>query len=98
MKPPTVFLGEMTNAEVEAFLLERVYRHPTVQAMAADGQRRLRALFATYCQAPEEMSGRFAARVGGEPVPRVVGDYLAGMTDRCARKESERLFQAERSV
>lgn len=99
--PGLVNLSEPAQAligEVEAFLLERVYRHPTVQAMAADGQRRLKALFAAYCQAPEEMSDRFAARVGAESLPRVVGDYLAGMTDRFARKESERLFPAERSV
>ncbi len=85
-------------AEVEAFLLDRVYRHPTVLAMAADGQRRLMGLFEAYCQAPKEMSDRYVARVGEEPLPRVVGDYLAGMTDRFARKESERLFPAERSV
>jgi dGTPase len=86
------------KAELETYLHERVYRHPRVRAMAEAGQRWIRALFDAYRTAPEEMSRRFARRAVAEPVERVVGDYLAGMTDRFTRQEHERLFPRERPV
>jgi len=86
------------KAELEAFLHRRVYRHPRVLGMAEAGQHWIKALFDAYRAAPREMSERFVRRSGGQPAERVVGDYLAGMTDRFARQEYERLFPRERSV
>jgi dGTP triphosphohydrolase len=44
------------------------------------------------------MSERFARRVSAEPAEQVVGDYIAGMTDRFARQEYERLYSESRAV
>ncbi len=96
--PDLVGLNEparQAKEELEAYLTERVYRHPRVLAMAGRGQQKLRALFGAYLAAPEEMSGRFTRRAGGAPRPRVVCDYVAGMTDRFARREFARLFPRE---
>ena len=66
--------------------------------MAEGGQQIVRDLFQAYCDAPEEMAERFVRRTPDEPRPRVVGDYLAGMTDRFARQEHDRLLKRGRAV
>jgi len=57
--------------ELETFLRERVYGHPTVAEMDAKGRGMVRALFE-----------RFSARIDEQGSESVVRDYLAGMTDR----------------
>jgi dGTPase len=90
--------AQTAKDQLEMFLYERVYRHSRVRAMADEGQRMIRELFAAYCSDPAEMSERFARRTPHEPMPRIVGDYLAGMTDRFARQEHGRLFPRGRAV
>jgi len=51
-------------------------------------QEVVRELFARYLHAPDEMQAGFAAR---SDTPRAVADYIAGMTDRYALREHERL-------
>jgi dGTPase len=80
------------KAALETFLRRRVYLHPRVQRMAHKGQRVLHALYGELCRAPEQLPERHARRRGGEATERVVGDYLAGMTDRFAQQEYLRLF------
>ena len=48
----------------------------------------VRVLFATYLDRPSEMSEEFQQAVDR---PRAVADYIAGMTDRFALKEHQRL-------
>jgi dGTPase len=48
----------------------------------------VRELFDAYLNSPQEMSSDFAAR---KETPRAVADYIAGMTDRFAAREHERL-------
>jgi dGTPase len=89
---------QLLKTEVETFLHRRVYYHPRVQAMKEAGQAIVRDLYAAYTADPEEMPGRHAGRVADTSVPRVVCDYLAGMTDRFAREEHSRLFPRRRPV
>jgi dGTPase len=86
------------KADLEAFMRDRVYRHPRVRAMAERGQELVRTLFAAYLAAPEEMSGQFANRAATEAAEVVVCDYVAGMTDRFARQEYDRLFPPDQRV
>jgi dGTPase len=51
-------------------------------------QEVVRELFACYVQQPAEMQAGFTAR---EDTERAVADYIAGMTDRYAVREHERL-------
>lgn len=90
--------AEQAKSELEKFLFERVYRHPRVRGMAEDGQALIRDLFTAYSAEPGQMSARFARRIHDESLPCVVGDYLAGMTDRFARQEHQRLFPRARPV
>jgi dGTPase len=78
--------------EFEEFLKNRVYRHYRVMRMTAKAQRFLRAMFAEYVQAPEQMPSKYAQRVPRCGLELTVCDYLAGMTDRFAQDEYLRLF------
>ena len=81
------------KAGLETFLRERVYQHDRVLSMAAQGRRMLRMLFEEFRKRPEQLPERYRARAQQECTPRVVCDYLAGMTDRFAHAEFLRLFQ-----
>ena len=75
------------------FLTERVYRGPASAPEMQKAQRLLKALFAYYLDHPEEVSEEYRALMTqGEPVARVVGDFLAGMTDRYAIRLAESVF------
>jgi dGTPase len=87
------------SAVLKKFLLENLYRHPQVMQTTAQARQIIRELFDVYCAAPGEMPAGFAARAqaaggatGGRMAHvRVVADYIAGMTDRFATREHERL-------
>lgn len=76
------------SAELKRFLLRNLYRHPRVMDTTSQAQDVVRELFARYLASPEEMQAGFAAR---QDTPRAVADYIAGMTDRFALREHERL-------
>lgn len=81
---PSSFMNEEL-LRLEDFLHARVYRHPEITAMDQRGRAMIRALFDAYRARPHELPPRFAARIPEQGVERVVGDYIAGMTDRfCA--------------
>ena len=83
--------------ELEKFLRSRVYRHPQVLVLRARVQQQLREMFAGYLARPELLPPHFAARVARHGLPRTIGDYLAGMTDRYAEQEYKRLFAQQGS-
>lgn len=79
--------------ELKGFLYQRMYRHWRVMRMAAKAQRMLEALFRAYTEEPGQLPEPVQLRVAaGDPLPRVVCDYMAGMTDRFALEEYARLF------
>ena len=100
---PLLRFGEEMRTQSSAlkqFLLGNLYRHPQVMGTTEHAKRMVRELFAAYMNAPDEMQPGFAARsVAGQAPPvvassrtaRVVADYIAGMTDRFAAREHERL-------
>ncbi|HVZ42394.1 MAG TPA: deoxyguanosinetriphosphate triphosphohydrolase [Ramlibacter sp.] len=76
------------SAALKSFLLRNLYRHPQVLANTAQAREVVRELFAAYMNDPLAMPGDFATR--GDTA-RAVADYIAGMTDRFALREHERL-------
>lgn len=78
---PSAALAEQ-KAQVEAFLYQRVYRHPQVLARRAEFQKQVAELFAALVADPQRMPSGFRSRLPLDGVRRTVGDYLAGMTDR----------------
>ncbi len=80
------------KAKLEAFLYQRVYRHPRLTELRRRDQQRLRAMFAGYCRRPALLPPEFRARAEMAGIARTVGDYLAGMTDRYCVQQYERHF------
>jgi dGTPase len=83
---------EARFAELEDFLLARVYRHPRLVRMDQKARRALIAVFDAYRAQPGLLPRRYFARIDEQGALRVVGDYVAGMTDRFCLKEHTRLF------
>ena len=83
------------STELKQFLYANLYRHPQVMATTAQARQVIRDLFEVYRQRHTEMPMAFAERAqqalseGG--MLRVVSDFIAGMTDRFAWREHERL-------
>jgi dGTPase len=77
-----------SSAQSKTFLLHNLYRHPQVMHVTGQAKEIVRELFAAYMSDPREMPPDFAERSDGA---RAVADYIAGMTDRFAAREHERL-------
>ena len=81
--------------DLEAFLHQRVYKHPDVMTHRRQAQAALAQMFAGYTARPELLPERFLRRADAIGLPRTVCDYLAGMTDRYAQREFARLFAGQ---
>jgi dGTPase len=68
--------------ELEKFLYDRVYRHPRLIDVRRAAQQRLCELFEQLLRRPDLLPPHFQARSQQVGLPRAIGDYLAGMTDR----------------
>lgn len=93
--PPLVEASSSIAAqkrEMEAFLYERVYRHPRVLEMRRRAQSYLLEMFERFTADVSLLPESYQARCPSEGVARTVGDYLGGMTDRFAQQEHTRLF------
>ncbi len=78
--------------ELERFLFDKVYRHPTVVAEREEAATALRAMFTGYQQRSDLLPTKFQQLARGQGLLRSIGDYIGGMTDRYALQEYERLF------
>ncbi|MFY7856822.1 MAG: deoxyguanosinetriphosphate triphosphohydrolase [Rubrivivax sp.] len=74
--------------ELKQFLFRSLYRHPRVTAMTARARTVVQELFDAYRDQPGHMPPYVAALPDR---PRAVADYIAGMTDRFALREHQRL-------
>jgi dGTPase len=77
--------------ELQAFLNRRFYRHPHLLELAGHARVVLSVLFEAYVRRPAEMPPWYRGWAETVGLERAVCDYLAGMTDRFARSEHERL-------
>ena len=76
------------SGALKSFLMRNLYRHPQVRHTTSQAQRVVRELFEAYRAEPAQMQAGFAAR---PDMPRAIADYIAGMTDRFAGREHERI-------
>jgi dGTPase len=79
------------SVAMKSFLLHNLYRHPRVLEKTQAAQQVVRDLFAAYMADPEQMHSAQGMRPTNTKLEREVADYIAGMTDRFAAKEHERL-------
>jgi dGTPase len=80
-------------------LMDRLYQHHRVRRMTAKAGRVLTGIFEAYMDDPKQMPPHVVARESGEtPMPRVIADYIAGMTDRFALDEFGKLYDPNARV
>ena len=82
------------SRQLKSFLFRELYRHPQV-VQTTDGARQVvRELFALYQADPRQMPAAqagWALEGDTQQRARTVADFIAGMTDRYAAREHERL-------
>lgn len=85
----------MADRAIKSFLFEHMYRQHDVLSVRNRAKQVLVDLFDTYIAEPGEMSDEWSQDLGDgddDLLARRVCDYIAGMTDRFAVQEHERLF------
>lgn len=80
------------NRQLKDFLFSNLYRHYRVVRMAMKAEHILTDLFKAYQAQPSMLPGHYQDRLKDQEKERTICDYLAGMTDRFAVEEHQRLF------
>jgi dGTPase len=90
-------MGERST-ELHRFLRQHLYEHAHVQEMTSNAGHMVQGLFEAYFEDTSRLPPESMARAeqeekdkGASGRARIVADYIAGMTDRYATKESRRL-------
>lgn len=88
---------EMTRyrKEINQYMTDRVYRHPSILRQTQRGQMVLTALFERFANEPSLMplSTQEKLKLPGASTERVVATFLAGMTDRFALDTYSEIFE-----
>jgi dGTPase len=82
---------------IRDFLFQRMYRAPSVMKKRAEVTRVVDALFPLFLENPDLLPRDWARQIeaaaqDSTTLARMVADYIAGMTDRFALQEHERLL------
>jgi dGTPase len=88
------FSEDMTrrNRQLKDFLFANLYRHHRVVRMAVKAERILNDLFLAYQAEPSMLPVHVQGLVEERGLERTICDYIAGMTDRYAVEEYQKLF------
>lgn len=78
--------------QLRAFLYKNVYHHPEVAEVNQNAVRKMEKLYGAYIKNPELMRRTANKRIEKDGLNLAVADYIAGMTDRFAIIEYEKLF------
>lgn len=80
------------NKELKGFLYANMYKHFRVVRMQVKAERILTDLFNAYRSQPTILPRHIQAIIDQRGLERTISDYIAGMTDRFATEEYQRLF------
>jgi dGTPase len=83
---------EKAMLELRAFMFERVYRNPVAKGEESKAKLIIQELYRYYIAHPEKLPADFHPQLDLEGMPRVVCDYVAGMTDKYAVYKFEEIF------
>jgi dGTPase len=82
---------EKAKRALKKFLYDEMYQHPQVLAMNERAVGILGDLFAAFRSDPGRLPEHARARIPIDGEARAIADYVAGMTDRFAMHEHEKL-------
>ena len=80
------------NRQLKDFLYNNLYRHPRVVRMQVKAERLLSDIFKAYLHEPKMLPAHVQADIEKRGLERTICDYIAGMTDRYAVEEHDKLF------
>ena len=80
------------NRQMKDFLYANMYRHHRVVRMAVKAERIITDLFNAYQSEPSMLPQHVQDFIGTRGLERTICDYIAGMTDRFALQEHNKLF------
>jgi len=80
------------NVELRRYLYKNLYYNRTVNEPHIRAKQLMRELFHFYLKHPKEISEQARRRTRKAGLHRAVCDYIAGMTDRYAMLEHQRIF------
>jgi dGTPase len=83
------------NRQLKDFLYRNLYRHFRVVRMSVKAERILTEIFQIYINEPSILPAHIQLLASERGLYRAVCDYIAGMTDRFAVDEYQRLFNPE---
>ena len=72
---------EKERRQLKDFLYENLYYSPALEGEKEDAERIVSQLFAHWMEEPDDLPRSYREKAAHEPLPRVVCDYIAGMTD-----------------
>lgn len=83
------------HQELKRFLFEHLYRHHRVIRIEAKSEQVIKTLFKMYEETPDILPRNTRQKMNDPSVNprRIICDYIAGMTDRFAIEEYEKLTQ-----
>ncbi|HQN04909.1 MAG TPA: deoxyguanosinetriphosphate triphosphohydrolase [Anaerolineaceae bacterium] len=80
------------NRQLKDFLFKKLYRHYRVMRMQTKAERIITSLFNAYQDEPQILPYHVQELIDEHGLERTICDYIAGMTDRFAIDEHQRLF------
>jgi dGTPase len=100
MEQPVVLLSQNCAQDLKLlieFLYHQVYKHPTVLMMAEKGKMILEKLFRRFWDNPKLLPASVREKgrsdMDNGNLAMIIGDYLAGLTDRQAMDVYEMMFE-----
>jgi dGTPase len=98
-RPMIAFSADVAEVEaaIKTFLYQHMYRHKRVMQVMGEAEGIVADLFARYRQSPGDLPPEWLEGTGGETEAeraRRIGNFIAGMTDRFALIEHQRLFDS----
>ena len=86
---------EATHKKLKKFLMDNLYRHEKVNSMAEKAEETVDYLFDAYMSDTALLTSELQSKIEQDKdktvVARLIADYIAGMTDRFAFSEYERI-------
>ena len=81
---------EQERRQAKNFLYDNLYVSPALTPEKDDAEKVIRELFDFWMAKPEALPASYQEKAQQEPLPRVVCDYIAGMTDNYIYEQYEK--------
>ena len=78
--------------ELRSFLFKHVYKNPVAKGEESKARAMIQALYTYYSKNPEKLPADFIPQLDFDGMPRVICEYIAGMTDKYAVAKYEDIF------